>query len=235
MKVFISHSSTDKWVARQLARLIDAEGHTTFLDEKDIKTGDSIDVSIQTHLKDCDHLLLLLSPASIASQWVFIELGGAKALEKRVIPILFHLGANRIPSAISQLLARDLNDFDKYLEELRQGDTSASGSSVRGRPGKARSAAVATKKSERVLRRPADFPLVKSHGGLSKGDRVRIVEVERLTDEDRRAEPQWVSSMNKYSGAQARVVGVDAELGWIVVDVDDGEHWWNPSWLSKLD
>ena len=55
MKMFISHSSYDKWIARQISNLLEADGHTTFLDEKDIKTGESIDESIQNHLKDSDH------------------------------------------------------------------------------------------------------------------------------------------------------------------------------------
>ena len=118
MKVFISHSAYDKWVARQMSRLLEGAGHTTFLDEKDIKTGDSIDTAIQRHLKDSEHLLILVSPASITSHWVFIELGGAKALGKRVVPILFHVGANEVPAAIAQLLARDINDFDRYVDEL---------------------------------------------------------------------------------------------------------------------
>jgi 3-methyladenine DNA glycosylase AlkC len=46
MKVFISHSSHDKWVARQMSRMLVQKGHVTFLDEKDIKTGDSIDSDI---------------------------------------------------------------------------------------------------------------------------------------------------------------------------------------------
>ena len=41
MKIFISHSSYDKWVARQISHRLIEKGHTTFLDEKDIKTGDS--------------------------------------------------------------------------------------------------------------------------------------------------------------------------------------------------
>jgi sulfopyruvate decarboxylase TPP-binding subunit len=62
MKVFISHSSTDKWIARQISMHLAAIGIDSFLDEKEIETGDSIDEAIQTHLADCDELLMLLSP-----------------------------------------------------------------------------------------------------------------------------------------------------------------------------
>lgn len=207
MKVFISHSSYDKWVARQMVRLLEEGGHDTFLDEKDIKTGDSIDAKIQEHLKDSDHLILLLSPASIKSQWVFIELGGAKALGKKVIPILFHLGANEIPPVISQLLARDINDFDTYLAEL----------GVHQVPPK-------------PTRRRAKLP--KSVDGIQIGDKVRIVQVEHLTSEDKDRSPKWVSDMDKYSGVTTKVTGI-TKVGNLLLAVDNGVFKWSPAWVSK--
>lgn len=235
MKVFISHSGIDRWAARQLANLIEASGHTTFLDEKDISTGDPIDASIQQHLKECQHLLLLLSPASIASHWVLIELGGAKALGKKVIPILFHLGANEIPPAISQLLARDINDFDKYLEELQHEQASKSA------PAKIKTEATVTasrtspKEESKTRKKPGEFELHHSQGDLSKGDRVRILQVELLTDEDKEESPKWVRGMNKYSGLVTRIVGFATERDWAVIEVDGGDYWWLSSWLSKVD
>ena len=44
--VFISHSSKDRWIARQMARLIEERDIKTFLDEKDIQGGDLISESI---------------------------------------------------------------------------------------------------------------------------------------------------------------------------------------------
>ena len=58
VKVFISHSSADKWLARRIARDLEELGTQTFLDEKDIKTGESIDDSIQLHLKESDEVLI---------------------------------------------------------------------------------------------------------------------------------------------------------------------------------
>src|ERR1041385_7667216 len=118
MKVFLSHSSKDKWIARRIADDLDKIGVTSFLDEKDITTGESIDESIRVHLGGSNDFLLLLSPASIASHWVLIELGGALALKKRVIPILVYVGVNDVPKAISLKLARDISDIEKYYEEL---------------------------------------------------------------------------------------------------------------------
>lgn len=120
MKVFISHSSLDQWIARMIARDLEVRGIVTFLDEKDIETGESIDDSIQEHLRTCDEVLMLLSPAALESHWVLVEIGGAKALNKRLIPILVHVGPNELPQPIAKGLARDLNDVEKYFDEVEQ-------------------------------------------------------------------------------------------------------------------
>jgi TIR domain len=102
MKVFISHSSVDKWVARRISQDLQAMGIETFLDEKDIETGDSFDDSIQEQLRESDELLMLLSPAALQSTWVVMEIGGAKVLGKRLIPILLHVGVNEMPSPLTK-------------------------------------------------------------------------------------------------------------------------------------
>ena len=104
MKVFISHSSSEKWVARKVSEEIQALGYETFLDEKDIATGEPIDDSIHEHLTDCDHFLLLLSPSSLKSHWVLVELGGALALKKHIVPILLYIGPNEVPEPIKKYL-----------------------------------------------------------------------------------------------------------------------------------
>jgi hypothetical protein len=52
--VFISHSAKDRWIARQMALLIEERGRLygvqTFLDEKDIEAGESIPDSIRKNI-----------------------------------------------------------------------------------------------------------------------------------------------------------------------------------------
>jgi hypothetical protein len=67
--VFISHSKKDRWIARQMANLIEEGGGDygvkTFLDEKDIEVGESIHESIRRNIQTCNELLVLLSPYSM--------------------------------------------------------------------------------------------------------------------------------------------------------------------------
>ena len=215
MKIFISHSSHDKWVAKQISNILENAGHTTFLDEKDIKTGDSIDKALRTHLKDSDELLILLTPASLKSQWVFIELGGAKVLDLPVIPILFHVGANEIPDALSPLLCRDINEFDVYLKELED--------RVNHNAPPSTPAPVVQKISNPAI--------------LQNGSEVTIINVSTMTDKDREKLPIWVSEMDKFSGRKAKVtvsiLGSDGDP-YYRIDVDNGNFQWNKDWLIPI-
>lgn len=120
--VFISHSSKDRWIARQMAAIIERKakryGVRTFLDEVDLEGGDRIPATIKANLHACQEFVILLSPHSITRQWVLVELGGAWTLDKRVMAIAYDLAAERIPDIIEHDKSYELNDFDRYVTEL---------------------------------------------------------------------------------------------------------------------
>lgn len=120
--VFISHSSKDKWIARQMARLIEERGEDqevkTFLDEKDVEGGDSIPEEIRESIQQCDELLVLLSSYSVDRPWVLVEIGAAWGQQKRIVAIIDKISPADMPDVIEQHKAIDLNDFDKYLDHL---------------------------------------------------------------------------------------------------------------------
>jgi hypothetical protein len=212
MKIFVSHSSKDKWAARRIAKDLEELKQSVFLDEKDIATGDRIDDRIQANLKDCDHLLLLISPASLKSEWVLVELGGALALDKKVVPILLYVGTNEIPSVINLRLARDINDIGKYYEELGGLPTppKAAESETPSKPAAPLKAKfdvgdkviISTKEPGRIIN---------THGPLTN----------------------WTSAMDKYLGHIGSVVAVDAD-GDCNLDIDAGNHSWSPQWLKPV-
>jgi hypothetical protein len=120
--VFISHSTKDRWIARQMAAIIESQGRrygiVTFLDERDIQGGDSIPETILTKLRECQEFVILLSPQSIARQWVLVELGAALGLQKHIVPIIHNVAPTDIPDIIRLTKAHELNDFEHYLDEL---------------------------------------------------------------------------------------------------------------------
>jgi hypothetical protein len=120
--VFISHSSEDRWIAQQMAAIIERRakrhGVRVFLDEKDLEAGASIPEEIRRHLENCDEFLVLLTSPSIARQWVLVELGAAWGLRKRITAITDKVADDLLPDIIKQTKARELNDFDRFVAEL---------------------------------------------------------------------------------------------------------------------
>ena len=68
--VFVSHSSTDTWVARQIARRIDECGAESFLDEAEIDVGADFEDDILTFLERADELVVLFTPWSLSRPYV---------------------------------------------------------------------------------------------------------------------------------------------------------------------
>jgi hypothetical protein len=120
--VFISHSSKDRWIARQMAEIIERKakryGVRTFLDEVDLEGGDRIPAVIKANLHACEEFVILLSPHSVTRQWVLVELGGAWTLDKRVMAITYNVAPEKVPDIIDHDKGYELNDFDRYVAEL---------------------------------------------------------------------------------------------------------------------
>jgi hypothetical protein len=70
VKLFLSHTSADKPFAKQLATSLMDSGYVVWLDEWEIKVGDSITQKIEKGIEGSDYLLLVLSNKSIQSKWV---------------------------------------------------------------------------------------------------------------------------------------------------------------------
>lgn len=220
MKVFVSHSSTDKWIARQIATQLEQRDIEAFLDEKDIKTGDSIDDAVHENLAECDELLMLLSPASLESSWVLIEIGGAKALGKRLVPILHHVGANELPTPLARGLARDLNDIDRYYSEVV-----------------VRSELPEAERQESKAVDHDDVPRVSppSPRIFKEGDLVRLPQREPPTTTSRDGRDiGWSRHMADLLGVETEVTEVLEPAGIVRVDADNGHWLWLADWLTPI-
>ncbi len=90
--VFISHASEDKnEVVRPLSRLLEEEGLRVWLDESELRLGDSLSQKIDEGLAQSRFGLIVLSEAFFAKSWPRRELSGLVAREstgeKAILPI----------------------------------------------------------------------------------------------------------------------------------------------------
>lgn len=69
-RIFISHSSKDKGLARRLATDLYTSGHKPWLDETEIKVGEDIVKKIEEGISIADYVIVILSKNSSVSGWV---------------------------------------------------------------------------------------------------------------------------------------------------------------------
>lgn len=120
--VFISHSSQDTWVARQIAREISLRGAQPFLDEADVDA--EFEEDIQEFLDKADELLVLFTPWAIERPYVWAEIGAAWIRRIPIIVVLHGLTRKQFQAQENTpvfLKKRDiilLNEIDQYFEQL---------------------------------------------------------------------------------------------------------------------
>jgi hypothetical protein len=125
-RVFISHGWGDLWVAQQIERRIREAKAATFIDSFDIAKGDDFEDRIFGEMDRIDELVVLLTPWSVDRNWVWVEVGAARAKGRRIVPVLYGLSLDeidRVKGGTTFLRAKnvvDINDLDKYLAELRR-------------------------------------------------------------------------------------------------------------------
>ncbi len=86
--IFISYSHADRALVDRLADDLRKRGHTVWIDFEGIRGGDVWRQAISDGISASAVFLLILSPDSVNSEWVGIELDGARQFNKKVVPLL---------------------------------------------------------------------------------------------------------------------------------------------------
>jgi hypothetical protein len=124
VSLFLSHSWYDKFFARNLAEILESRGVKVWIDEGELKVGDSLLQRISEGIGKTDFFGIVLSHNSVSSSWVQKELQIAMTYEIdgkkiRVLPIL--LEKCEIPVFLKDKLFADFTnptDFGNSLFQL---------------------------------------------------------------------------------------------------------------------
>jgi hypothetical protein len=121
-QVFVSHATSDKWIAKSMCEKIENTGAKTFRDDRDICGGDDIPEEIRRQIKQSKEIVVLLTPESVDRRWVMLEVGAAWGWSKRMRIMIFMclVSVDPIPDMIKNKQAMGLNECDNYLNELAQ-------------------------------------------------------------------------------------------------------------------
>lgn len=121
--VFLSYSSKDKQVVRELAQRLKADGLRVWFDEWEIKPGDTISLKIEQGLEQSRTLVLCMSANAFAADWVTLERHTAlfrdpTSQDRRFIPL--RLDDAPIGVSLKQFACVDWRDRseDQYLRML---------------------------------------------------------------------------------------------------------------------
>jgi hypothetical protein len=116
-KIFISHAHGDRSVADDVEAALRAAGLQTWLDVREIAPGDSFLKLMNEGLADSSYVLVLLSSASLRSDWVTKEWMAAMAGRSTVVvPLL--LEPVEFPPLLRDIVWIDFRDRQRGLEEL---------------------------------------------------------------------------------------------------------------------
>ena len=118
-QVFLSHATSDKWLATLLCSKIEELGAKTFRDDRHIDGGEDIPDAIRAAIDNSDEMVLLLTPVSVKRPWVLMEAGAAWQRGIRIVAVLQHIQIEPIPSMLKSKKVYDLNEFELYLDELQ--------------------------------------------------------------------------------------------------------------------
>lgn len=120
-KVFISHSSHDTWVAKQLKKYTEEAGATVFLDSDSIEAGDDFEDEILDNLRESSEFIVLLTPAAMESDYVKREIGAAWGLRIRIVAVLYGVALDQPHRLIRGTnLHIQINDVDDYFRQLSE-------------------------------------------------------------------------------------------------------------------
>lgn len=121
INVFISHNYKDKPMARKIATELNRYGIKTWIDESEIKLGDSLIEKIREGLDHMDFLIALISENSVGSEWVKRELDIAMNNEiegKKIVAIPILVGKCELPGFLKGKLYADMSTRRKYNENI---------------------------------------------------------------------------------------------------------------------
>jgi hypothetical protein len=120
--VFISYSSKDRSFVERLATDLRSRGLYVWFDQWELKIGDSLIEKINAGITSQDYLIVVLSKASVRSQWVMKELNAAlmrELNERRVVVLPILIEDCDIPPLLSDKVYADFRgDYSVGLNRL---------------------------------------------------------------------------------------------------------------------
>lgn len=97
-RIYISYVPSDRTWATALARALEAEGATVWIDVEEIALGAPIHEAAEKGLRTSDWIVVLLSRETSPSPNTLFEMGVAVGMGKRIVPVFSEgMDPSRVP------------------------------------------------------------------------------------------------------------------------------------------
>lgn len=116
--VFLSHSSLDAVLAKDIKNRLLKSGLTVFVSSDELKTGDDWPEEIRKAILDSREMAVLMTKSSMKSSWVQSEWGSAWVLGKKIVPITSGIEFSDLPERLLSKEGIDLDDIEKYVKQV---------------------------------------------------------------------------------------------------------------------
>jgi len=114
---FVSYSRNDSEFVLRLVKDLTAAGASVWLDQLNLAAGQRWDRAIEIALAGCGRMLVILSPAAVASENVMDEISFAIDERKEIIPVLY--GDCSVPLRLRRFQNIDFRgDYERGLQKL---------------------------------------------------------------------------------------------------------------------
>jgi len=132
MKVFISHSSDDHDFVLKLSKKLKEDLIDVWVDDWEIKVGDSIVQKINEGLENSSFFIIVLSKYSLKSSWVLKELNSALMLQLtkkdiKILPIFLEINPEDAPPLLRDIhgvkFSRNFinrTQYEKLIEPIKE-------------------------------------------------------------------------------------------------------------------
>ncbi len=124
MPVFISHKKTDRSDAIRIASYLNDKGVICYVDEFDptLQNIDDITKAIMDRVRDCSHLMAVVSENTNDSWWVPFEIGVASEIDKRICS--YKIRSVSLPEYLEKWpILHTSTHLDKFIQHYNDDNT----------------------------------------------------------------------------------------------------------------
>lgn len=118
--IFLSYSHLDRHIAVELEEKLRANGLRCFMSEKSLQTGVEWVPEVRESIREAECAVILVTPRSMNSKWIYIEAGAAWMENKTIIPLIQFVDLSELPEIMKNIQVKRIETEAQKLNFIRE-------------------------------------------------------------------------------------------------------------------